>query len=56
MKTADDEVFSDFFNNLIFGQCYSVNDVVDGIPNRNGVAHSWYIKVPFAESGSMPFY
>ena len=41
-----DEVFSDFFNNLIFGQCYSVNDVVDGIPNRNGVAHSWYIKYP----------
>ena len=41
-----DEVFSDFFNNLIFGQCYSVNDVVDGIPNRNGVAHSWYIRYP----------
>ena len=41
-----DEVFSDFFNNLIFGQCWGPEDVVDGIPNRNGVAHSWYIKYP----------
>ena len=41
-----DEVFSDFFNNLIFGQCWGPEDVVDGIPNRNGVAHSWYIKCP----------
>ncbi len=41
-----DEVFSDFYNNLIVGTCYSVEDVVEGVPNRNGVAHSWYPKYP----------
>lgn len=41
-----DEVFSDFYNNLIIGTCYSVSDVVEGIPNRHGIAHSWYVKYP----------
>lgn len=41
-----DDVFSDFYNNLIIGTCYSVEDVIDGIPNRNGVAHGWYVKYP----------
>lgn len=41
-----DEVFSDFYNNMIIGSCYSIDDVVEGIPNRHGVAHSWYNKYP----------
>ena len=41
-----DEVFSDFYNNMIIGTCYSIDDIVEGIPNRHGVAHSWYNKYP----------
>lgn len=41
-----DDVFSDFYNNMIIGTCYSINDVVEGVPNRHGVAHSWYTKYP----------
>jgi hypothetical protein len=41
-----DDVYSDFYNNLIIGTCYSVKDVVDGVPNRNATAHSWYLKYP----------
>ena len=51
-----DEVFSDFFNNLIFGQCYSVNDVVDGIPNRNGVPIAGISSTLRRKRLSMPFY
>ena len=45
-KNGYDEVFSDFYNNMILATCYSVEDVVEGIPNRNGIAHSWYPKYP----------
>lgn len=41
-----DDVFSDFYNNMIIGTCYSIADVVEGVPNRHGVAHSWYMKYP----------
>lgn len=41
-----DEVFSDFYNNLIIAQCYKKEDVVEGVPNRNGIAHSRYPKYP----------
>ncbi len=41
-----DCVFSDFYNNLIIGTCYSIDDVVEGVPNRHSVAHSWYPKYP----------
>lgn len=41
-----DDVFSDFYNNMIIGTCYSVDDIVEGVPNRHGVAHSWYTKYP----------
>ena len=41
-----EEVFGDFYNNLIIRACYSVDDVKEGIPNRHGVAHSWYKKYP----------
>lgn len=41
-----DEIFSDFYNNLIIDHCYKKEDVVEGIPNRHGIAHSWYPKYP----------
>ena len=41
-----DDVFSDFYNNMIIGTCYSIDDIVEGVPNRHGVAHSWYNKYP----------
>lgn len=41
-----DDVFSDFYNNMIIGPCYSIDDVIEGVPNRHGVAHSWYTKYP----------
>lgn len=41
-----DDVFSDFYNNMIIGPCYSIDDVIEGVPNRHGVAHSWYKKYP----------
>ena len=41
-----DPVYSDYFNNYIVSQCGSINEVIDGVPNRHGVAHSWYRKYP----------
>ena len=41
-----DDVFSDFYNNFIFGPCYSTDDIVDGVPNRHATAHGWYTKYP----------
>ena len=41
-----DEIFSDFYNNLIINHCYSKDEVVEGVPNRHGIAHSWYPKYP----------
>ena len=39
-------MFSDDNNNMIIGTCYSIDDIVEGVPNRHGVAHSWYNKYP----------
>ena len=39
-------IFSDYFNNFIVSNCNAVDDVVEGVPNRHGVAHSWYKKYP----------
>lgn len=39
-------IFSDYFDNWIVSNCNAVDDVVDGVPNRHGVAHSWYKKYP----------
>ena len=39
-------IFSDYFNDFIVSNCNEVKDVVDGVPNRHGVAHSWYRKYP----------
>lgn len=41
-----DEIFSDFYNNLIIDHCYGKEDVIEGVPNRHGIAHSWYPKYP----------
>ena len=37
---------SDYFDNFITSQCNKVDEVVEGVPNRNGVAHGWYRKYP----------
>ncbi len=39
-------IFSDYFDNFIVSNCNEVNDVMEGVPNRHGVAHSWYKKYP----------
>lgn len=39
-------IFSDYFNDFIVSNCNTVKDVVDGVPNRHGAAHSWYKKYP----------
>lgn len=41
-----DDIFSEFYNKLIIATCYSKDDVIEGVPNRHGVAHSWYMKYP----------
>ena len=41
-----DKIFSDYFNTFIVSQCNKVDDVVDGVPNRHGVSHSWYHSYP----------
>lgn len=41
-----EKIFSDFYNEMIIKTCYSVEDVVEDIPNRHSVAHSWYVKYP----------
>ncbi len=41
-----DDVFSDFYNNLIISTCYSAEEMNEGVPNRHGVAHGRYIKYP----------
>ena len=39
-------IFSDYFNDFIVSNCNEVKDVIEGVPNRHGVAHSWYRKYP----------
>lgn len=41
-----DQIFSDYFNKFIVSQCNTIDDVVDGVPNRHSVSHSWYRKYP----------
>lgn len=45
-KNNQDSIFSDYFNEFIVSQCDGPKDVKDGVPNRNGIAHSWYYKYP----------
>ncbi|WP_020224176.1 hypothetical protein [Holdemania massiliensis] len=39
-------IFADFYENLIVSQCDTPDDVIEGVPNRNGVSHSKYQKYP----------
>ncbi|WP_294852368.1 hypothetical protein [uncultured Oscillibacter sp.] len=41
-----DAIFKDYYDNFIVSQCNGVSDVIEGVPNRHGVAHSWYKKYP----------
>lgn len=41
-----EKILGDYYNNLIISTCYGVEDVKEGVPNRNGIAHSWYKKYP----------
>ena len=37
---------SDYYNQFITADCNSVDEIVDGVPNRNGEAHGWYKRYP----------
>lgn len=39
-------IFSEFYNDYIVSDCNSAEDVIEGIPNRNGISHSKYKKYP----------
>ena len=39
-------IFSDFYENMIVSQCDTPEEVIEGVPNRNGISHSKYIKYP----------
>lgn len=39
-------IFFEYVNDYIISQCNTNDDVIDGVPNRNGVSHSKYNKYP----------
>lgn len=39
-------IFSDYYENFIVSQINTDDDVIEGVPNRNGVSHSKYKKYP----------
>ncbi len=39
-------IFSDYYENFIVSQVNTKADVIDGVPNRNGVSHGKYNKYP----------
>lgn len=39
-------IFFDYYENMIVSQCNTPDEVIDGVPNRNGVSHSKYKKYP----------
>lgn len=41
-----DSRFGEFYNRFIICECNTVDDIVEGVPNRNGVSHSKYKKYP----------
>ena len=45
-----EEIYSDFYANLILCDCSSPDDVIDGVPNRNAIGHSQYKKYPNKKS------
>ena len=46
VENGYEEIVGDFYNKLIIKTCYSVEETNVDIPNRHGVAHSWYRKYP----------
>ena len=45
-KNEYELIFADFYENFIVSQCNTPEEVIEGIPNRNGVSHSKYKKYP----------
>ena len=45
-ENKSDSRFGEFFNQFIICECNTVDDIVEGVPNRNGVSHSKYKKYP----------
>ncbi|MGN8914583.1 hypothetical protein [Anaerofustis butyriciformans] len=42
-KNGYNNILDDFYKNMILGQCYSSEDMVEGIPNRHGISHGVYL-------------
>ena len=45
-RNGFDEVFSEFYDHLILGYVNSPEDVIEGVPSRNGCLHGHYNKYP----------
>ena len=45
-RNGFDDVFSEFYDHLILGYVNSPEDVIEGVPSRNGCLHGHYNKYP----------
>lgn len=45
-RNGFDDVFSEFYDHFILGYVNSPEDVIDGVPSRNGCLHGQYKKYP----------
>lgn len=45
-RNGFDDVFSEFYDHLILGYVNSPEDVIEGVPSRNGCLHGHYRKYP----------
>ena len=50
IENSFEAIYSDFYSNLILCDCSSPEDVIEGVPNRNGIGHSQYKKYPNKKS------
>lgn len=41
-----DEILSSFSNDFIFYDCHGKDDVIENVPGRHSIAHSWYNTYP----------
>ena len=39
-------IFGEYYDKLIMSQCDTSEDVIEGVPNRNGISHSKYKRYP----------